>query len=138
MRKRVLWVAALTLWIGCLVVVAADEGGLGFGFGGGGVSAFFPELESVNAYLSENGLAPMPSFLVGGVGGGRGGMIGGVSLGGMGFGAAGTSIGLDRSGRAGGRWRRIRPRSGRGRGCDVGSHPRRRAGRRRIGARAVL
>lgn len=97
MHKRVLWVTALMLWTGCLLVAAGDEGGLGFGFGGGGVSAFFPELESVNAFLSENGIAPMPSFLVGGAGGGRGGILGGPSVGGMGFGVAGTSAGGDRS-----------------------------------------
>lgn len=97
MRKRVLCFAALALWVGGLLVVAADEVELGFGFGGGGVCAFFPELESVNAYLSENGLASMQSFLVGGCGGGRGGVIGGVSVGGMGFGLTGTSVGLDRT-----------------------------------------
>ncbi len=73
------------------------EGGLAFGFGGGGVGAFFPDLEGVNAFLSENGLDPMPSFLVGGGGGGRGGVLGGPSVGGMGFGVAGTSSGADRS-----------------------------------------
>ncbi len=96
MRSAVL--AVLVVLVGAsFASVGKDAGGWGFGFGGGGVAAFFPNLDSVNAFLSENGLEAMPSFLVGGGGGGRGGLIGGVSLGGMGFGVAGTSTGLDRS-----------------------------------------
>jgi hypothetical protein len=89
-----------------MVVLGALAGGsmpglaedvLGFGFGGGGVAAFVPDLEGVNVFLSENGLAPMvPDVLFGGCGGGRGGIIGGPSLGGMGFGVAAESSSFDR------------------------------------------
>jgi hypothetical protein len=97
-RGILVLVALLALAGGSLVSSGEDTGGAwGFGFGGGGMAAFFPDLEGVNAFLSENGLPAMPSFLVGGGGGGRGGVIGGLSLGGMGFGATGTSTGLDRS-----------------------------------------
>ena len=64
---------------------------LGFGFGGSGAMAFFPDLDGVNAYLSENGMDPLGSFLIGGGGGGRGGVIGGMAFGGMGFGVVATT-----------------------------------------------
>jgi hypothetical protein len=64
---------------------------LGFGFGGSGALAFFPDLGGVNAYVSENGMDPLGSFLIGGGGGGRGGVIGGMALGGMGFGMVATT-----------------------------------------------
>lgn len=69
----------------------------GFGFGGGGVAAFWPDLSRVNAVLSENGLGPMPEVLFGGVGSGRGGILVGPSIGGVGFGVTASSIGVDRS-----------------------------------------
>ncbi len=98
MVKRALFVVLLiALAGGSLVGLAEDDGALGFGFGGGGVAAFFPDLEGVNAFLSENGLAPMSSLLFGGAGGGRGGVIGGMAFGGMGFGLIAESEGLDRS-----------------------------------------
>ena len=95
MTKTTLLIVVLVLLMGGSLVGLAETSALGFGFGGGGVAAFFPDLGGVNAFLSENGLPAMPSFLVGGVGGGRGGVIGGLSLGGMGFGAAGTSASVD-------------------------------------------
>jgi hypothetical protein len=99
MTKRVLaLVVALSLAAGSLACLGEDDGGaLGFGFGGGGMTGFFPNLDGVNAFLSENGLAPLGEFLIGGGGGGRGGVIGGMSFGGMGWGVAATSTGLDRS-----------------------------------------
>ncbi len=98
MKKHVLvLMVSLALACGCLAGVAEDGEFYGFGFGGGGVAAFWPDLEGVNAFLSENGLAPMDDVLFGGCGSGRGGIIGGPSLGGMGFGLAATSLGLDRS-----------------------------------------
>lgn len=99
MTKRVLaLVVALSLAAGSLACLGEDDGGaLGFGFGGGGMAGFFPNLDGVNAFLSENGLAPLGEFLIGGGGGGRGGVIGGMSFGGMGWGVTATSAGLDRS-----------------------------------------
>jgi hypothetical protein len=82
---------------GSLVGLAESGSALGFGFGGGGVAAFFPDLEGVNAFLSENGLPAMPEILFGGVGGGRGGVIGGPVFGGMGFGVVAESTNADRS-----------------------------------------
>ena len=99
MKKAILVLAALLALVGGALASSGEDtsGAWGFGFGGGGMSAFFPDLAGVNAFLSENGLSAMPSFLIGGGGGGRGGVIGGLSFGGMGFGAAGTSTGIDRS-----------------------------------------
>jgi hypothetical protein len=92
MTKRIGVLVTLLLLAGGSLASLADDGDAsGFGFGGGGISALFPDLAGVNAFLSENGLPPMPEFLVGGVGGGRGGVIGGPSFGGMGFGVAATS-----------------------------------------------
>ncbi len=69
----------------------------GFGFGGGGVMAFFPDLSGINAFLSTNGLGPLDEgFLIGGGGGGRGGEIGGPVFGGMGFGVMADSEATDR------------------------------------------
>jgi hypothetical protein len=93
----VVLVVVLALAGGSLVCVGEDSGALGFGFGGGGMAGFFPNLDGVNAFLSENGLDPLCEFLIGGGGGGRGGVIGGMSFGGMGWGVAATSTGLDRS-----------------------------------------
>jgi len=99
MTKRVLALfVALSLAAGALACLGEDDGGaLGFGYGGGGVAGFFPNLDGVNAFLSENGLAPLGEFLIGGGGSGRGGVIGGMSFGGMGWGVAAISTGLDRS-----------------------------------------
>ncbi len=97
MMRRSLVLVAIALASGLLLATAEDSGSLGFGFGGGGVAAFFPNLAGVSTYLSENGLDPLGEFLIGGGGGGRGGVIGGMSFGGMGFGLTATSAGLDRS-----------------------------------------
>lgn len=98
MTKRVLVLVVLfALAGGTHVCVGEDGGALGFGYGGGGVAGFFPNLDGVNVFLSENGLAPLGEFLIGGGGSGRGGVIGGMSFGGMGWGVSATSTGLDRS-----------------------------------------
>ena len=98
MTKRVLVLVVLfALAGGSHVCVGEDGGALGFGYGGGGMAGFFPSLDGVNAFLSENGLAPLGEFLIGGGGSGRGGVIGGMAFGGMGWGVAATSTGLDRS-----------------------------------------
>ncbi len=97
MRKGV-----LVSVLGVLAVLCASLGALGsaagFGFGGGGSMVFFPDLSGVNAFLSENGLDSLSEgFLIGGGGGGRGGVIGGMAFGGMGFGVVAESEGADRS-----------------------------------------
>jgi len=97
MRRILKWmaVAALTSVIG-LSVSMAVLAGRGFGFGGGMVVAFFPDLSGVNAFLSENGLDPFGDILIGGGGNGRGGMIGGPAAGGIGWGVVAGSEAEDR------------------------------------------
>jgi len=68
----------------------------GFGFGGAMAMAFFPDMSGINAFMSENGLAPMGEFLIGAGGGGRGGVIGGPAFGGIGWGVLAASQGEDR------------------------------------------
>lgn len=48
--------------------------------------ALFPDMAPVNAFLSENGLPPLRDSLIGAGGGGRGGVIGGLAFGGIGWG----------------------------------------------------
>ncbi|MBN1858618.1 hypothetical protein JW848_05365 [Candidatus Bipolaricaulota bacterium] len=74
-----------------------EEEGLTFGFGISSAVAFFPDLTGVNAFLSENDLPPFCEVLLGGGGFGRGGTIGGVAVGGGGWGLVASSC-------AGNRW----------------------------------
>jgi len=75
---------------------AAQSATRGFGFGGGFAMAFFPDMTEINTFLSENGLGPMPDLLIGAGGGGRGGIVGGPALGGLGWGVFAESRGTDR------------------------------------------
>ncbi|MEW5826250.1 MAG: DUF4097 family beta strand repeat-containing protein [Candidatus Bipolaricaulota bacterium] len=94
-RSRLCLVLGILLAIGlgsaAFAQMGTDDGVLAFGFGGGGVAAFFPDLEGINAFLSENGLSPLDAVMIGGGGGGRGGVVGGPSIGGMGFGVVASS-----------------------------------------------
>ncbi len=81
-------------WVVLLLCVSIVSAGLltaqgaerGFGFGGGLAAAFFPDLSEVNAFLSDNDLDPFGDVLIGSGGNGRGGVIGGPVLGGIGWG----------------------------------------------------
>lgn len=87
--------------VGILIVVAvggltgigqvAGEEGLSFGFGVSSAVAFLPDLAGVNAFLSENNLPPFCEVLWGAGGYGRGGTIGGVAVGGGGWGVVASS-----------------------------------------------
>lgn len=68
----------------------------GFGFGGAMAMAFFPDMTGINTFMSENGLPAMGDLLIGAGGGGRGGVIGGLSLGGIGWGVLAISESEDR------------------------------------------
>jgi hypothetical protein len=87
----VVWVLTLGL-----MVSASELTVRGFGYGGGMGMALFPEMTSVNAFLAENGLPPMATALVGAGGGGRGGLLPGPSIGGVGWGLWASSEGEDR------------------------------------------
>ena len=95
--KRTLRVFMILACIGVAgsSLVAAEPGGRGFGFGGPMAMAFFPDMTGINAFMSENGLAPMGSFLIGAGGSGRGGVIGGPVFGGIGWGMVASSTNDD-------------------------------------------
>ncbi|MBU1050491.1 DUF4097 domain-containing protein [Candidatus Bipolaricaulota bacterium] len=67
-------------------LVLAEPAARGFGFGGAMGMAFFPDMTGINTFMAENGLPSMGSFLVGAGGNGRGGVIGDLVFGGVGWG----------------------------------------------------
>ena len=69
----------------------------GFGFGGPMAMAFIPDMTGINTFLSENGLPSMGEYLLGVGGSGRGGIIGGPTFGGVGWGIVGFSEAEGRS-----------------------------------------
>jgi hypothetical protein len=91
--KRTVCIFLIVACIGAMSssLVMAKPVVRGFGFGGAMAMAFFPDMAGVNTFMSENGLAPMGNFLFGAGGGGRGGLIGGLSFGGIGWGVLATS-----------------------------------------------
>ena len=91
--KRMLCLITILVCISAIGsnLLMAEPATIGFGFGGPMAMAFFPDMTGVNAFMSENGLAAMGDFLIGAGGGGRGGVIGGLSFGGIGWGVLATS-----------------------------------------------
>jgi len=91
--KRTLCLFTILACIGATgsSLVTAEPVTRGFGFGGAMAMAFFPDMTGINTFMSENGLPPMCDFLIGAGGGGRGGVIGGPSFGGVGWGVLATS-----------------------------------------------
>ncbi len=77
----------ILLMMGSLATVTTSAAPIrGFGFGGAMGLAFFPDMTGINTFMSENGLPSMGEFLIGVGGGGRGGVIGGTTFGGVGWG----------------------------------------------------
>jgi len=96
------WIAVGLLMVVTLAALPGmgqkpDEDGLSFGFGVSSSVAFFPDLTGVNAFLSENSLPAFGEVLWGAGGYGRGGVIGGISAGGGGWGVVASSSVGDRS-----------------------------------------
>jgi len=89
--KRRLGILGLLLCFGLLGSMMTHAEVRAFGFGGSMAMAFFPDMSGINTFMSENGLPPMGEFLVGGGGNGRGGIIGGPTFGGAGWGLVGVS-----------------------------------------------
>lgn len=88
MMKRMLGILTLLMGLSVLAVLPglAQPAQRGFGFGGAMGMTFFPDMTSINAFMSENGLPSMGDMLCGAGGNGRGGMIGGPVFGGGGWG----------------------------------------------------
>ena len=76
-------------------LVMAEPVARGFGFGGAMAMAFFPDMTGINTFMSENGLPSMGDFLIGAGGSGRGGVIGDLVFGGIGWGMLTMSEGED-------------------------------------------
>ena len=73
----------------CAPVVGAEgtaQSGIAFGYGGSMVALFLPDLSGVNGFLGSSGFARLPEPLLVAGGGGRGGVVGWLSFGGMGWG----------------------------------------------------
>ena len=103
MRTTIRLLVMATLLIGLSTVGLANheetaETMTGFGFGGPMIGLFFLELgeatesATVNGILAANGYGPLSERVVTFGGGGGGGVLGGVSLGGSGWGGSVTSI----------------------------------------------
>lgn len=91
--KQILCLITVLVCIGAMgsSLVMAAPVVRGFGFGGAMGMAFFPDMTGINSFMSENGLPSMGRFLVGSGGNGRGGTIGDLVFGGIGWGLMGFS-----------------------------------------------
>jgi len=65
---------------------SAEGSAIGFGGGGPMVGLFLPDLDGVNGFLIDHGFAQLDEMLIAAGGGGRGGVIGDLVVGGMGWG----------------------------------------------------
>jgi len=80
------------LFAGALADGKNNKAVTGFGFGGPLVGVFAPALDGVNEFLEDNGYTSLGDLLILSGGGGRGGLIGGLSVGGIGWGGSTTSL----------------------------------------------
>lgn len=96
--KRTLCLLVILACIGAMgsSLVLAEPVARGFGFGGAIAMAFFPDMTGIDTFMSENGLPSMGDFLIGAGGNGRGGVIGNLAFGGIGWGMLACSEGEDR------------------------------------------
>ena len=80
------WIVAVCVCSLGSSLAMAEPAIRGFGFGGPLAMAFFPDMTGINVFMSENGLPPMGEMMIGAGGNGRGGIIGGATAGGIGWG----------------------------------------------------
>jgi len=89
------WIAGLLVFLlfaGALANGKENETVTGFGFGGPLVGVFALDLDEVNAFLEGNGYLSFGDLLIISGGGGRGGLIGGLFIGGIGWAGTTTSL----------------------------------------------
>lgn len=91
MKRMLFFILILAVAVAVSSLAVAAPVARGFGFGGAMGMAFFPDMTGINAFMSENGLPSMGSFLFGGGGNGRGGEIGNLVFGGIGWGMVALS-----------------------------------------------
>ncbi len=92
MQRRCRFCVSVVLLIGVAIVGmayggSAQEPAMGFGGGGPMVGLFLPDLAEVNGFLIDSGFSPLDEMLIVAGGSGRGGVIGDLVFGGMGWGA---------------------------------------------------
>ena len=80
------------LFAGAVADVKEDKTVTGFGFRGPLVGVFAPDLNGVNEFLEDNGYTSFGDLLIISGGGGRGGLIGGLSVGAIGWGGTASSL----------------------------------------------
>lgn len=96
--RKLAWNAGIVgLFIFLLFAGAVTDGKdnkavTGFGFRGPLVGVFAPDLDGVNEFLEDNGYASFGDLLIISGGGGRGGLIGGLSVGAIGWGGTASSL----------------------------------------------
>jgi len=76
---------------------AQEEGYVWFGLGGSSGGLFLPELDAINIHLVDEGFGVLPDIAWSAGGRGRGGMLHGLSIGGIGWAAGSSSQGENRS-----------------------------------------
>jgi len=69
-----------------LAVAAGSEDALVFGLGGSSIGVLFPDFGAIDEFLAKEGFAPVPDRLFVAGGRGRGGVLYGPSIGGLGWG----------------------------------------------------
>lgn len=87
-KTWIITLGALVLTLALTSVAHAEGGTIAFGGGGPMFGLFLPELGEVNGFLIDNGYAPFAGPLIAAGGSGRGGVIGDLAFGGLGWGAS--------------------------------------------------
>ena len=90
-------VAGFLLLLTAGLMSAQEDGHVWFGLGGSSGGLFLPEIEAINMYLVDAGFGALPDIAWSAGGRGRGGMLPGLSIGGIGWAAGASSQGENRS-----------------------------------------
>ena len=100
MNWKTIIIAVLALGLGIAAYTAdgaSEDARIWFGLGGSTVGLAFPDLAATNGLLIDRGFAPLGEGLIVTGGRGRGGVLGGLSLGGLGWGGEASSSSENRT-----------------------------------------
>lgn len=92
MKRNLRAVVLTVIIVVCGLVAASAAPTMGFGLGGPMIGLFNLDLAGINSVLDGSGYAPLPESIVTFGGGGVGGVIGGFSFGGSGWGGSVSSL----------------------------------------------